>query len=213
MRWGVAGPADGEPSRSYRGAVRPDEPTTRVLHTVRVLGYAEPARIADRLGLPEPAVSEALLDAEAYGWVRHADGGWSATDRGRAEGERRVAAELDAADAREAVTAAHRDFLPLDDVVEAACAAWQQRQLGVGEAAVGQTETLVVLRRAGDALAELEARLVAVLPRFAGYHRRFAAALAVADTQEAWITGLDRDSCHRVWSELGQDLRTTLGAA
>jgi hypothetical protein len=190
------------------GEVSPDEPTSRVLHTVRVLADADPARIADRLGLPEPAVTETLLDAEAYGWVRQVDGGWSATDRGRAESDRRVAAELDAPGVREAVELVHRDFVPVDAAVEAACTAWQQRQLG--DTPAEPAETLATLRAAADELAGLEARLVAVLPRFSGYHHRFTAALVVADTQQAWITGLDRDSCHRVWSELRDDLVLTL---
>lgn len=192
------------------GGVSPDEPTTRVLHTVRVLGFAEAARVADRLGRPEPEVTETLLDVEALGWVRHADGGWAITERGRAEGRRRVVAELDGAEARSAVDLVHRDFLAVDVAVSAACTAWQHRELGVGGAPVGLPETLAALRTAADELAGLEGRLVAVLPRFSGYHHRFTAALAVADTQQAWITGFDRDSCHRVWTELHEDLLATL---
>jgi len=54
-------------------------------------------------------------------------------------------------------------------------------------------------------------RLGRLLARFAGYHERFAAALARASADPAWITAADRESCHHVWFELHEDLIATLG--
>ena len=188
-------------------------PDLRVLHAVRTTGYADTRRIADRAGLPTAEASEHLLDLQARGWVtRYAAGdGWSLTEAGKAEGERAVAAELDAAGARDAVEDVHRDFLPLNDAVAGACTAWQLGELGLGDGPADLAATRADLAGPAAALAGLEDRLTRHLARFAGYHARFAAALAAAADDPAWITATDRDSCHRVWFELHEDLIATLG--
>lgn len=186
-----------------------------VLHATRTLGYATAARVAERVGLPEAETTEHLLDAQARGWVTYSsfagDGGWSVTEAGRRRGERLVATELDAAGARTAVEDLYQDFLPVNDVVAAACTAWQLAELGSGEPPVTLTATIARLEEPARVLAGLEAHLTTHLARFAGYHRRFAAALHRASAEPAWITGIDRDSCHRVWFELHEDLIATLG--
>ncbi|MEX5719232.1 hypothetical protein, partial [Geodermatophilus maliterrae] len=48
------------------------------LHGVRVLGFPTTARVAGRFRLDRDAVDEALLDAEARGWVRRLSFGGSA---------------------------------------------------------------------------------------------------------------------------------------
>lgn len=73
-------------------------PGDLALHGVRVLGFPAAARVAARYGLDAGTVEEALLDFEARGWVRYLSfggtAGWSLTDSGRTENERRLAAEL-----------------------------------------------------------------------------------------------------------------------
>jgi hypothetical protein len=186
-----------------------------VLHAVRILGYAETARIAARFALPPGPVAEHLLDAEARGWVTHTDfagdGGWSLTDTGKVHGERLLAADLDECGARAVVVQVHRDFLPHNVSVADACTGWQLAEMGIGETTVTLDETIDRLESAAHALAELETRLVADLDRFAGYHRRFADAVDRAGTDPAWIAATDRDSCHRVWFEFHEDLIASLG--
>lgn len=186
-----------------------------VLHAVRTLGYATSARIADRAGLPEAETSEHLLDAQARGWATYSsfagDGGWSLTEAGKQHGERLLATELGTVGARAAVEEVYRDFLPVNDVVSAACTAWQLAEMGVGARPVTLAATIAALDEPAHVLAGLEARLTRHLARFTGYHERFAAALNQASTEPAWITGTDRDSCHRVWFELHEDLIATLG--
>ncbi|RZK85151.1 MAG: hypothetical protein EOP26_05730 [Rhodococcus sp. (in: high G+C Gram-positive bacteria)] len=94
-----------------------------------------------------------------------------------------------------------------------ACTAWQLAEMGFGESTVTLDETITRLATAADALGEFEARLVAGMDRFAGYHRRFAGGVERAGTDPAWITATDRDSCHRVWFEFHEDLITSLGLA
>ena len=186
-----------------------------VLHAVRTLGYGDTAPIAGRVGLPEGEVREHLLDAQARGWVTYSsyagEGGWSLTEAGRAQGERLLAAELDGVGARAVVDEVYRDFLPLNDVVGAACTAWQLAEMGIGEQTVTLAETIATLQGPATALAGIEERLTSQLDRFAGYHHRFTTALTKAGDEPAWITGTDQDSCHRVWFELHEDLIATLG--
>ncbi|RJU00323.1 hypothetical protein D6T65_13265 [Arthrobacter frigidicola] len=187
----------------------------RVLHAVRTLGYADVARIAAHVRQPEDKVNEYLLSAQAHGWTAYTayagDGGWSLTESGKAHGERLLAAELDRVGARAAVEAVHEDFLPLNEVVAAACTAWQLAELGIGEHRPTLSDTVKVLEGPAAALAGIEDRLTSHLERFAGYHHRFNAALSRADADAGWITGTDRDSCHRVWFELHEDLIARLG--
>jgi hypothetical protein len=184
----------------------------RVLHAVRTLGYGDTARIARRVGLPHAEVEEHLRDAQARGWtVLTPPDDWSLSDAGKEAGERLLAAELDTAGARRQVTAGYDEFLAVNETVGAACTAWQLAEMGIGEAPVTLADTIATLREPARRLAGIERRLTEHLPRFAGYHRRFVTALDRAGAAPAWITGIDRDSCHLVWFELHEDLLATLG--
>jgi len=96
-----------------------------------VLGWATTSRVAARYGLHVDTVEEALLDFEATGWVRNlsfaGSSGWSLTDAGRVENERRLADELDRAGVRDTVANAHAAFVPLNRRFSAACTDWQIR--------------------------------------------------------------------------------------
>jgi hypothetical protein len=191
------------------------DPDLLVLHVVRTLGYADTARITARVGLTEDEVYEHLLDAQAQGWVAWStyagDGGWSPTQTGKTHGELLLAVELEATSARAAVEATHYDFLPVNDLVAHACTQWQLTEMGISDEPVSLEHTITTLQDAANALESLEARLTRHLKRFDGYHSRFTAALSQATTDPGWITGTDRDSAHRVWFELHEDLIATLG--
>ena len=193
------------------------------LHGVRVLGYTSATRVAARYDLDAPAVEDALLDAEAHGLVRRTafagDEGWSVTERGKAETERRAARVLDALGARDAVRAVHADFLPLNARFGEACTRWQVRPTARDPLAANDHEdlrwdhhVLTTLRSMQGSLDDLCARLAAHLPRFEVYPPLYATALArVAAGDHAWLDAPDRDSLHLVWVQLHEDLLTTLG--
>jgi hypothetical protein len=182
---------------------------------VRTLGYAGADAIARHVVLSPAETDEHLGDLQAHGWIGWSafagEGGWSVTEAGRRHGEALLAEELDAVGARPELDAVYAEFLVWNERVTAACTAWQLADLGVADSPVALDEVRGELGAAADRLAALEARLARCLARFAGYHRRFAAALGAAATDPAWITAIDRPSCHRVWFELHEDLIATLG--
>ncbi|SEL54810.1 hypothetical protein [Nonomuraea pusilla] len=194
-----------------------------VLHAVRITGFADTPVIARRYGLDTTTTEEALRDAEARGWVAHTafagTGGWSLTGPGRAENERRLAAELSRVGAADEVRDVYRAFLPLNAILLQACTDWQLRPTAGDRLAVNDHSdpswdagVLHELACVDRALTPLAHRLGRVLTRFRGYDTRFAAALARARAGEgAWVDRTDVDSCHRVWFELHEDLIATLG--
>lgn len=193
------------------------EPHLLVLRAVRVLGYADARRLAARTSLGDDELDEQLLDAQAHGLVTWStfvgDGGWSLTEAGKIQGERLLAAELDSIGARADVQAAYREFLPVNDAVADACTRWQLSEMEIGDQPVSLDATIASLSQAAHALEAIEGDLVARLGRFRGYHARYTYALSLASTDPAWITGTDRDSIHRTWFELHEDLIATLGIA
>jgi hypothetical protein len=198
-------------------------PDLLVLHAVRIVGFADTATVAQRFGLGPAQTDELLLDAEAHGWVQHsafADlSGWSLTERGRAQDELLLAAELRRVDGEVDVRVVHRDFLPLNARLQQACTDWQLRptaddRLAPNDHADAAWDARVLAELAAieRGLTPLADRLGHVLARFRGYDARFAGALRrVQDGDVGWVDRTDVDSCHRVWFELHEDLVATLG--
>jgi hypothetical protein len=198
-------------------------PELLTLHGVRLLGMAQASQVASRFGLDRDEVEELLLDAEAFGQVSRASfadlTGWGLTDRGRAEDDRRLAAELDEAGAREVVTEAHATFARLNARFLDATTRWQIRPTPWDRMAANEHDdwswderVLDDLRSLGRRLQPLGDTLAGALDRFAGYPDRYAAALARVDGGERRYVDEPRiDSCHTVWFELHEDLLGTLG--
>ena len=182
------------------------DPADLALHGVRVLGFPTSARIAARFGLHREAVEEDLLDAEACGWVRTltfgATSGWSLTDAGRTEGERRLSAELDRTGCRATVTSVHARFLPLNRRFAVACTDWQVRPTRLDPMALNDhtdrrwdervLRTPASLERAFRDLCD---ELAALLTRFDGYGDRFSSAWRQVEAgRRAWLDAPDRGS-------------------
>jgi hypothetical protein len=198
-------------------------PDDLALHGVRVLGFAPAARIAGRYGLGADTVEELLLDVEARGWVRRhsfaGSSGWSMTDAGRAENERRLAAELDRAGVRDTVVATHTAFLPLNHQFSNACTDWQMRPTRFDPMAFNDhrdwrwdERVLRTLSFVDGSFRSLCDQLSACLARFDRYADLYSSALRKVETgQRAWVDASDRDSCHLVWMQFHEDLLATLG--
>ena len=203
------------PSRSSPGLL--------TLHALRLSGMSDEAAVARRFALLPTEVAELLLDFQAYGWVTRVEfagsRGWTLTENGKAEGERRLAAELTDTGAGPSVRSVHEVFLPLNARFQTACTRWQIRPLpGEPMAANDHTDhrwddrVIDELGSLGRRLAPLCADLAERLQRFDGYAGRYAAAMdRVERGERGWVDGVGLDSCHRVWFELHEDLLATLG--
>lgn len=194
-----------------------------VLHAVRLLGFADDGAVAAQAGVSQEMALSKLREAESSGWVQYGGffdiEGWSLTESGREENERQLAEERLAVDAEDAIGAVYRDFRPLNARLLRAVTDWQLKPteadaLEANDHADAAWDARVVdeLRRLGDELAPLSDQLCAVLTRFDGYHRRYAAALRkVENGLGQWVDRTEVDSCHRVWFQLHEDLIATLG--
>lgn len=198
-------------------------PNLLVLHAVRVTGFADDAAVSRRTGIDQDTVGELLPDFEAYGWVTHTafagTGGWSLTERGRAEDTRQLARELEETGARAAVEQAHQAFEVLNGRLVRACTDWQLRPTEDDRLATNDhgdpawdARVLGELTSLSEELAVLVLGLADLLTRFGGYDERFATALAHARAgEDRWVAGVGVPSCHAVWMELHEDLLSTLG--
>jgi hypothetical protein len=198
-------------------------PDLLVLHAVRIKGFADAAAITRRFGLDANQTEEYLLDAEAHGWVTFTafgeTAGWSLTEHGRAENERRLAAELSDARGEQVVREAYGEFLPLNALLLRAVTDWQLKPTAGDRLAPndhmdrswddGILHELAAIDRR---LRPLNDRLSDRLTRFYGYGERFSAARTRAQAGElTFVDATEVDSCHRVWFELHEDLIATLG--
>ena len=191
---------------------------TSVLHALRVKGFAETDVLAEVTHLDDVTVVRALEDFAAEALVQRKQGvqvsGWVLTPQGRAEHEKRLAEELDAAGARAEVERRYVDFTALNPAVLQVCTDWQLRDGGLNDHADSGYDIEVV-----DRLVRLHAEaqpvldgLASALPRFSGYATRLQRAVdeVVAGNRD-WFDKPMIDSYHSVWFELHEDLLATLG--
>lgn len=200
-------------------------PDLLALHGVRVLGFSSPRSVAGLYGLDPAEVEDHLLDAEAFGWVRRTDfagqSGWSLTDRGRAENERRLAAEVDAAGVRDRLEEASRRFAPLNERLGRVMTQWQLRPtpqdpLARNDHRDARYDDAAAARmfRLGEEVAGVTALLSAALPRFAVHQPRIDHAVSqIRAVRNAWVDSPELPSLHTVWIQLHEDLLASLGLA
>ncbi len=219
-----------------------------VLLQIRLLGLISGEALLDRLGcgsalddecaaagehveLTSLEMIEMLDEGRERGWLIHHDGrlpGWNLTLRGRSEGERLLAIELDGLDGRTRVRSSYEKFRAMNRTFLDICTDWQLRPSAGGHELEPNDEGLVVTndhsdpdwdRRILDRLVVLHAEIChllgdtsATVPRFGSYAGRFTSALErVADGERDWLTRPGINSYHTVWFELHEDLLATLG--
>jgi DNA-binding MarR family transcriptional regulator len=197
------------------------EPDFLVLLGLRLHGFAEADALAHRLGMAHDDVVKHLDVLERDGLVRHrpgAMGGWTLTAEGRAEGERRAAAELEASGARSVVGDAYRIFREQNPGLLRLCTDWQLRggpDANTPNDHLDEAYDASVIARLVQTDAVVQAvclRLAGALDRFAGYGDRLASAVAKVTAGEIeWFTKPTIDSYHTVWFELHENLLATLG--
>ncbi len=199
----------------------PSDPRMLVLHGIRLKGVAEPEGVAETVDVPEVEAKSLLDELVGEGLATYRDGtlsGFTLTREGRAEHSDLLAAELDAAGAREAVRGAYERFLPLNTELLAVCTAWQLRA-NDGPPTVNDHLDAAYDAAVVDRLTHLHSQaapvcdgLTAALDRFACYRPRLEAAIdRVRAGDGDWFTKPMLPSYHTVWFELHEDLLSTLG--
>jgi hypothetical protein len=198
----------------------PSDPELLVLNTLRLKGFVDADVVAAACRLPEPDVDRALEALGAGGYVARRDGrirGWSLTSAGRAEGERRLAAELDHLGCRDVVESAYQRFLDLNTPFLECCTRWQLRDVDGTLDANDHVDreydaaVLAELDELDDQVQDVCTQLASVLTRFGYYNGRFAVArVRLHDGEHDWFTKPYVDSYHAVWFELHEHLLATL---
>ncbi|HYF44686.1 MAG TPA: hypothetical protein VD926_00655 [Acidimicrobiales bacterium] len=195
-----------------------DPAGTSVLHALRVRGFAETDVLAEVTHLDDVTVVRALEAFADDALVVRRQGvevsGWVLTPQGRAEHEKRLAEELDAAGARAVVEGLYAEFTLLNPVALQVCTDWQLREGALNDHGDADHDAGVV-----DRLTELHERarpvlegLAGALPRFRGYADRLQRAVdEVRAGHGEWFDKPLIDSYHSVWFELHEDLLATLG--
>jgi DNA-binding IscR family transcriptional regulator len=191
-----------------------------MLHTLRCLGFASAARVADVVGVPPADAESELIDLGVAGLVTHERGefgGWGLTEAGRAHDAAHVAEELAASGADAAVRSAYDDFVVLNPELLDLCTAWQLRTRdGVPTAndhSDADYDSRVIARLVAfdERAEEVCGRLAAALGRFASYSRRLDHALRRVVAGEHDYVADAMESYHSVWFQLHEDLLVTLG--
>ena len=197
------------------------EPRFLVLHGLRVKGFAGTADAAALAGLDGEAAEQLLRGLADEGLVRWKEGPlppWSLTPDGRAEHQRSVSEELEAAGAKAVVDGAYQRFLVLNREVLEVCTAWQLRTDGGTQVPNDHSDAkhdravLERLEAVDGAAQQLIDELTGSLERFSAYGPRLRTALQRVQAGDGdWITKPTVDSYHTVWMELHEDLMATLG--
>ena len=178
------------------------------------------AGVAGLYGLAEEAVTAELEAAAAAGLALHREGrmsGWTLTPAGRQENEARLAAELDAAGARDVVRSAYDRFLALNSGMLEVCTRWQVKDAEaqvLNDHSDPQYDAGVIAELGGldEGVQPIAAELAAELDRFSVYGGRFTSALdRVRAGENDWFTKPIMESYHTVWFEMHEDLLATLG--
>lgn len=195
----------------------PDRPRL-VLLGLRLVGFGSAEDVGATVDVPAPVVAEVLGDLGRRRWASHHQSprpAWRLTPEGRAEGERRLAVELEERGARRAVHAAYERFLAWNVEALGTCTAWQVREGNVLNDHGDEAYDAVVIDRLvalHDAIRPVCTALAGALDRFGRYEQRLGHALERVQRGEGeWFTGATVASYHSVWFELHENLLATLG--
>lgn len=192
-------------------------PSLLVLHGLRLAGFRPAEKVAELVGLAQELVDAELAQLSEAGQATYREGrisGWSLTAEGRAEGERRLREELDAAGCRAEVDACYRRFLGLNGQMLAVCTDWQMKDPQTLNDHTDADYDAKVIAKLAEIDVEVQpicAQLGSLLARFAGYAGRLSSALEkVQGGAPEWFTKPMIASYHTVWFEMHEDLLATL---
>lgn len=200
-------------------------PELLTLQALRLAGFADVDAIADRALLPAEEILMLIDRATRAGHVeplRFAEAhGWILSDPGTAHLSALLAHDVDEAGAREVLSTTSAEFerpAGLNDRFVEGISRWQlcstssTQPLPESVDAQELEQLLAALTALGRELRALLAPLTGRLPRFGRYPAQYDLAVGRAHAEGLrWVTGVGVLSCHTVWAELHQDLRSTVG--
>ena len=192
------------------------DPRFRVLHALRIKGFAKTDLLAEVTGLPEADVAGELADLQAHELAvfREARALWQLTPAGREAHATQLAVDVHHAGLREAIGESYGPFLKLNEEFKELCGAWQLRDGTANDHSDTGYDRGVV-----DRLLEIDAKVQPVcealgghLERLVSYGPRLRHTAGRVDRGERNLfTGVMCGSYHDVWMELHEDLILTLG--
>lgn len=195
------------------------------LHAVRLAGFADEEALADRALLPLEEIRIALEGAARDGELEtmsFADArGWILTESGLSRLADLLEEEASAAEAQGVVArtvTAFEDPQGINARFVETVSQWQLQSTAptqgstVADGKQGADALLAELAAFGGQLRLMLTELIEHLPRFGRYPAQYDLAVSRARAEGlGWVTGVGILSCHVVWAELHQDLRSTAG--
>ena len=188
----------------------------RVLHALRIKGFAKVDVLSELSGLPGHEVEHHLvtLQGDELAMFREARALWQLSPRGREAHGCALADDVQQAGLREGLRSNYDPFLELNDVFKALCGDWQLRDGNPNDHADPDYDTAVIGRLGGidDRVQPLVQSMGGAVERFGGYAPRLAdTAGKVASGDHHLFTGVMCGSYHDIWMELHEDLILSLG--
>ncbi|MBA3654177.1 MAG: MarR family transcriptional regulator [Actinobacteria bacterium] len=197
------------------------QPRLRVLHALRLRGFADDDIVAFLAGVSEGDATELVGELAAEGLANRREGrlsGWSLTPDGRATHAKLISEEVADAGCRDAVDDGYRRFLAINETMLGCCTQWQLRTVDGTPVpndhtdAAHDAQAIAALAAIDDAVQPACADLALALDRYAAYGPRLRAARTKVEAGDTdWFTKPLIDSYHTVWFELHEDLLVTLG--
>lgn len=188
---------------------------------LRLKGFGPADAVAEVVAAPSDVISAALDAAVTDGLVRFNEARsvyMLDPATGRPEGERLLAAQIDAAGVREQITGGYQAFLALNGVMLQLCTDWQVIEGSDPQTLNDHTDedydqaVMARLVELDGQLRPILAGLSAALDRFASYAPRFGHALDLLLGGDLdYFTKPIMPSYHTVWFELHEDLLASLG--
>jgi hypothetical protein len=192
------------------------DPRFRVLHALRVKGFAKVDVLADLTALPAADVEQHLtsLQHDELALFREARALWQLSPGGRAVHAEMLAEDVADQQLVEDLQKPYATFLATNEQFKELCGEWQLRDGSPNDHSDPAYDAAVVAKLADiDAAARPVCSTFAeIMDRFSPYGPRLGDALAKVQAGDHHLfTGVMCNSYHDVWMELHEDLILTLG--
>ena len=192
------------------------DPRFRVLHALRIKGFAKIDVLCELSGLPAADVDDHLkaLQGDELAMFREARALWQLSPKGREAHGAALTTDVKQKGLQAGLRANYDPFLELNDSFKALCGDWQLRDGNPNDHSDAGYDAAVVARLHdidGKAQPILQGMGTAVV-RFEGYGPRLSdAAAKVGSGNHQMFTGVMCNSYHDIWMELHEDLILSLG--